>query len=82
MVSERIIMLFTKEEKNEIKETLASALSVEKEVRQVIVFGSFLSDSNPHDLDIAVFQDSNEKYPQTCHALQKGYTINLMPHSG
>ena len=55
-------MLFTKKEKNKIKKSLASALSVEKEVRRVVVFGSFLSDRNPHDLDIAIFQDSNEKY--------------------
>ena len=55
-------MLFTQKEKKEIKQTIASALSVEKEVRRVVIFGSFLSDSNPHDLDVAVFQDSNEKY--------------------
>jgi len=55
-------MLFTKKEKNKIKKSLASALSVEKEVRRVVIFGSFLSDRNPHDLDIAIFQDSNEKY--------------------
>ncbi len=55
-------MWFTQQEKDEIKRTLAVALSVEKEVRRIIVFGSFLSEHNPHDLDIAVFQDSDEKY--------------------
>jgi hypothetical protein len=28
----------------------------------VVVFGSFLTSSTPHDLDLAVFQDSNDEY--------------------
>jgi len=31
-------------------------------VCRVIIFGSFLNSDDPHDLDVAVFQDSDEKY--------------------
>ena len=55
-------MQFSQKEKSRIKQTLVSALSAEKEVRRVIVFGSFLSENNPNDLDIAVFQDSDANY--------------------
>jgi predicted nucleotidyltransferase len=49
-------------DKNEIKQELAACLSREKEVRRVVVFGSFLTVPAPHDLDVAVFQDSDEDY--------------------
>ena len=48
--------------KEEIKQQLAACLSREREVRRVVVFGSFLTDPDPHDLDVAVFQDSDEAY--------------------
>jgi predicted nucleotidyltransferase len=48
--------------KSEIKRQLAERLSREKEVRRIVVFGSFLTDAEPHDLDVAVFQDSDEPY--------------------
>jgi len=32
------------------------------EVRRVVVFGSFVTSDDPQDLDIAVFQDSDESY--------------------
>ena len=48
--------------KDEIKQQLAACLSREKEVRRVVIFGSFLTDPAPHDLDVAVFQDSDEDY--------------------
>jgi len=36
--------------------------SWEKEVRKVVIFGSFLTSATPNDLDVAVFQDSDEPY--------------------
>ncbi len=56
------MMTLTQIEKDEIKRTLADVLSREKEVKRVVVFGSFVTTPNPHDLDIAVFQDSDENY--------------------
>jgi len=41
---------------------MAECLSHEREVRRIVVFGSFLTSPDPHDLDVAVFQDSNEEY--------------------
>lgn len=55
-------MVLTKKDKNEIKQALAEALSRESEVKRVVVFGSFVKSSSPEDLDVAVFQDSNDKY--------------------
>jgi len=34
----------------------------ESEVRRIVLFGSFVNSDKPHDLDVAVFQDSQEKY--------------------
>ena len=49
-------------EKSAIKRALVDALSRENEVRRIVIFGSFLSSDNPNDMDIAVFQDSQENY--------------------
>lgn len=49
-------------ERSYIKEKLRETLSKEKEVSKIIVFGSFLKSKNPNDIDVAVFQNSQEKY--------------------
>jgi len=54
--------VFTKDQKESLKERLVSCLRGEKEIRKIVVFGSFLNSHDPHDIDIAVFQDSSEKY--------------------
>lgn len=51
-----------KKEKLYIKEKLKETLSKEKEVSKIIVFGSFLNSKTPGDIDVAVFQNSKEKY--------------------
>jgi predicted nucleotidyltransferase len=55
-------MVATVEQKEKIKRDLAARLSREKEVCKVIVFGSFVTSPTPNDLDVAVFQDSDEAY--------------------
>lgn len=50
------------EEKVEIKRQVAACLGREKEVRKIVIFGSFLTSLEPHDLDVAVFQESDEGY--------------------
>ncbi len=55
-------MTFTPDEKERIKRELADLLKSEPEVRKVVVFGSFLTSQEPQDLDVAVFQDSNQTY--------------------
>jgi len=55
-------MVATEQQKVQIMRDLAACLSGEKEVCKVVVFGSFLSSATPNDLDVAVFQDSDEPY--------------------
>lgn len=49
-------------EKEDIKRAVADCFRKEKEVRKVVLFGSFLSKTDPCDMDLAVFQDSTEDY--------------------
>ncbi len=55
-------MFLTAVEKESLKRQVADLLASEEEVRRVVVFGSFLESANPNDLDIAVFQESQEAY--------------------
>jgi predicted nucleotidyltransferase len=55
-------MTLTKKEKEALKRQVAACLASEPEVRKVVVFGSFLESDSPNDLDIAVFQESEESY--------------------
>lgn len=50
------------ETKNALKQEVARCLGQFAEVRRVIVFGSFLNGESPNDMDVAVFQDSDEAY--------------------
>ncbi len=54
--------MFTEQQKQSLKEQLINSLRNEKEVCRIVIFGSFLSSHDPHDIDVAVFQDSDEKY--------------------
>lgn len=54
--------MITEREKEELKHEVASCLRDEKEIRKIIIFGSFLHSNEPHDLDVAVFQDSPDSY--------------------
>ena len=48
--------------KEMLKREIVDRLYEFPEVKKVVVFGSFLNSEDPHDIDIAVFQDSNESY--------------------
>ena len=54
--------MFTEQQKESLKQQLINLLRTEKEVCRIVIFGSFLSSHDPHDIDVAVFQDSDEKY--------------------
>ena len=54
--------MFREQEKQLLKQELAGCLKTEPEVCRIVIFGSFLNLSEPHDLDVAIFQDSDEKY--------------------
>ena len=55
-------IMFTEQEKDSLKQQLVGSLKTEREVCRIVVFGSFVNSDDPHDMDVAVFQDSNEKY--------------------
>ena len=55
-------MEFTESQKNILKSQILAKLSFEQEVQKIVLFGSFVKSDFPNDIDIAVFQDSNEKY--------------------
>ncbi|MFH1626022.1 MAG: nucleotidyltransferase domain-containing protein [Pseudomonadota bacterium] len=50
------------ETKETLKKEIIARLSEFPEVQRVVIFGSFVTSDDPHDLDIAVFQDSDESY--------------------
>ena len=54
--------MISEDEKQNIKRELVGCLKTEKEIRRIVVFGSFLNSPDPHDIDVAIFQDSNEQY--------------------
>ena len=54
--------MFTRQQKDSLKEQLVGCLKDEKEVCKIVIFGSFLKSSEPHDIDVAVFPDRSEKY--------------------
>jgi len=54
--------MFDNTQKEDLKREVADCLRREKEVRKIILFGSFISRSDPHDMDVAVFQDSRQDY--------------------
>ncbi len=55
-------MAFSQQQKEALKRDLVQCLYSEKEIKRIVVFGSFLTSEEPHDIDVAIFQDSNEKY--------------------
>ncbi len=55
-------MNLTPEEKAAIRDELVSSLRSETEIRKIVIFGSFVHSDTPRDLDVAVFQESDEAY--------------------
>jgi len=55
-------MVFSATEKQEIMRRVAACLKEEREVRKVVIFGFFLHSQEPGDLDIAIFQESDDAY--------------------
>lgn len=79
-------MRLNEQEKKALKQELVSCLQTEEEVRKIVIFGSFLHSENPHDLDVAVFQDSAEsylplamKYRKKTHAIACRISLDIIP---
>ena len=54
--------MLTEQQKQALKQRLVDSIKNEAEVCRIVIFGSFLSSSEPNDIDVAIFQDSDEKY--------------------
>ena len=72
--------------KNKIKKELCESLQSENEIRKIIIFGSFLKLNDPKDIDLAIFQDSNEsylklalKYRKLTRKISKTIPIDIIP---
>lgn len=72
--------------KEALKKEIVARLSEFSEVQRVVVFGSFVTSNDPHDLDIAVFQDSDEsyyplamKYRRTLRTIAKRIPLDVIP---
>jgi predicted nucleotidyltransferase len=55
-------IMVTLNEKQELKNQLVACLKRDKDIRKVVIFGSFVTSDEPCDMDVAVFQESREGY--------------------
>ncbi len=55
-------MKFTKKEKETLKKELVNSLRSDGFIKKIVLFWSFVKSDDPHDMDVAVFQESNESY--------------------
>lgn len=50
------------DDKKRLVDELVACLKREREIIRIVVFGSFVHSDAPRDMDVAIFQDSTEKY--------------------
>lgn len=79
-------MILTEKQKDELKKELVLCLKSDEEVRKIVVFGSFINSGDPLDLDVAVFQESDEayltlamKYRRKTRAIAKKIPLDIFP---
>ena len=79
-------MKFNKKIKDTIIQELLQSLKPEKEILKIIVFGSFLESKNPNDIDVAIYQDSEEsyltlamKYRRLTRSIARTIPIDIIP---
>ena len=79
-------MILTEKQKDELKKELVVCLKSDEEVRKIVVFGSFINSGDPIDLDVAVFQESDEaylplamKYRRKTRAIAKKIPLDIFP---
>ena len=78
-------MFLSESEKKEIKEKIVISLH-SSEIEKIIVFGSFLNNMSPNDIDIAVFQNSSDnyltlalKYRRMIREISKKIPVDIIP---
>ena len=73
-------------DKTFIKNQVIELLKDEPEVKRIVIFGSFLTSADPHDIDIAIFQNSDQayiplalKYRKKMRALSRKIALDIVP---
>jgi predicted nucleotidyltransferase len=73
-------------EKENIKKRIVEKLQLQTEIDKIVIFGSFLKDNNPNDIDIAIFQNSKDnyldlslKYRKAVREISKRIPIDIIP---
>ena len=72
--------------KDAVKQEIINCLKFEKEIKKIVIFGSFLKSKNPNDIDIAIFQDSKKtyltlamKYRKLTRDIARNIPIDIIP---
>ena len=55
-------MTISTKRKELIKDRLRDKLSSEEEIEKILLFGSFIKSKNPRNVDVAIFQNSDQQY--------------------
>ncbi len=79
-------MVLSVEDKQQLKEEIVDCLREEKEIQRIVLFGSFVHGDSPHDVDIAIFQNTNEtylplalKYRRLLHPVSLKIPLDVLP---
>ncbi len=79
-------MIFTNLQKDKFKQQIKHILCTQNEIKKIIVFGSFITSNDPNDIDVAVFQDSDEsylslamKYRKLTREISKEIPLDIIP---
>ena len=79
-------MRLTRQEKEKLKRELVSCFENEPEIQKIVIFGSSVTTDSPHDIDIAVFQDSKQhylplalKYRRITRAVSRRIPVDILP---
>jgi len=81
-------MITSTKQKEKIKNQIRETLALEKEVQRIVLFGSFVNSDTPNDIDVAVFQTSDEtylslamKYRKLVRSVAKILPVDIIPLS-
>ncbi len=73
-------------DKEKIKKRIVEKLQSQKEIDKIVIFGSFLKNNKPNDIDVAIFQNSKEnylylslKYRKAVREISKQIPIDIIP---
>ena len=79
-------MILAAQNKEDIKKEVVKCLAQDREIKRIVIFGSFLTSPDPNDLDIAIFQDSTEpylplamKYRQQTRDVARRIPVDIIP---